>query len=216
MNNKWNKYSYLNTDTDCLIEVTHLEGTEEKLLLTPLNNSPYVLLSVEDATILPTTTKGNEMNGMTETNLPLSEAERYNPNQLVTYKKIFNDETTYSTEKVVDIEWALDQARNAKSEYIKLRSLVDGLNDKVVEWTNPNYSKEEVIRELCEYFGINPTKQVRVTGTIQFEAIVDIPLDEVEDFDAHYLLADDLSLTSYNSNVDINDWSLQDTDVDWD
>ncbi|NBR23810.1 MAG: hypothetical protein EBU08_08595 [Micrococcales bacterium] len=178
-------------------------------------------MSVEDATILPTTTKGNEMNGMTETNLPLSDAERYNPNQLVTYKKIAGtfaapEAPEYITEKVVDIEWALDQARKQSADYYSLKNKIDGLNDKIVEWANPNYSKEEVIRELCEYFGINPTKQVRVTGTIQFEAIVDIPLDEVEDFDAHYLLADDLSLTSYNSNVDINDWSLEDTDVDWD
>jgi len=42
MTEKWNKYSYLNTENNCLIEVTHLEGTEEKLILTPLNNSPYL------------------------------------------------------------------------------------------------------------------------------------------------------------------------------
>jgi hypothetical protein len=50
---KWNKYSYLNTDNDCLIEVTHLEGTEERILYVPLNEPPYILLSVEDATIHP-------------------------------------------------------------------------------------------------------------------------------------------------------------------
>jgi len=33
MTEKWNKYSYLNTENNCLIEVTHLEGTEEKLIL---------------------------------------------------------------------------------------------------------------------------------------------------------------------------------------
>jgi hypothetical protein len=215
MNEKWNKYSYLNTDTDCLIEVTHLEGTEEKLLLTPLNNSPYVLLSVEDATILPTTTKGNKMNGMTETNLPLSEAERYNPNQLVTYKKIFNDETTYSTEKVVDIEWALDQGRRADDNYNGLRLKVNELEELLVELYNPNYTKEEALQQIAELFGFELSKTVTVTGTINFEVTVQVPLDEIDNFDAHYKLGDELSLTSYGNDVEVNDWSIEDTDVDW-
>jgi hypothetical protein len=43
-----------------------------------------------------------------------------------------------------------------------------------------------------------------------------VPLDEVEDFDAHYKLGDELSLTSYGNDVEVNDWSIESTDVDWD
>ncbi len=110
MTEKWNKYSYLNTENNCLIEVTHLEGTEEKLILTPLNNSPYLLLSVEDATIKEHPT--NERNTMEQTT---TVPETYNPNLLVTYKKIAGtfaapEAPEFITDKVVDIEWPAEEA----------------------------------------------------------------------------------------------------------
>jgi hypothetical protein len=210
MKEKWNKYSYLNTDTDCLIEVTHLEGTEEKLLLTPLNNSPYVLMSVEDATIQPTNERNiMEIYGATVT------PDTYNPNALVQYKVIDGEQVSFPITKVTDLEWVLENARQRTSEYYSLRNKVDGLEEQIVEWVNPNYDKDDVIRLLCEYFAINPSKQVTVTGTISFEVTVNVPLDEVDDFDAHYLLGDELSLDSNSSAVDINSWLIEDTDVDW-
>ena len=146
--------------------------------------------------------------------------ETYNPNLLVTYKKIAGNyaapETPeYVTDKVVSIEWELDQARTIKQDYASLRNKVDGLHDRIIEWSNPNYEKDDVIRELCEYFGISPVKQVTVTGTISFEVTADIPLDEVDNFDAHYLLGDELTLDSNSPNVDVNTWGIEDTDVDW-
>jgi hypothetical protein len=219
MNNKWNKYSYLNTDTDCLIEVTHLEGTEEKLLLTPLNNSPYVLLSVEDATILPT----NERNKMETYGATVTPAvpNEYNSNLLVTYKKIAGtyaqpEAPEYITQKVVDLEWALEQGRRADENYNGLRLKVNELEELLVELYNPNYTKEEALQQIAELFGFELSKTVTVTGTINFEVTVQVPLDEIDNFDAHYKLGDELSLTSYGSDVEVNDWTIEDTNVDWD
>ena len=217
MNNKWNKYSYLNTDTDCLIEVTHLEGTEEKLLLTPLNNSPYVLMSVEDATILPT----NERNKMETYGATVTPAvpNEYNSNLLVTYKKIAGtyaqpEAPEYITQKVVDLEWALEQGRRADDNYNGLRLKVNELEELLVELYNPNYTKEEALQQIAELFGFELSKTVTVTGTINFEVTVQVPLDEIDNFDAHYKLGDELTLTSYG-DVEVNDWSIEDTDVDW-
>jgi hypothetical protein len=212
MNNKWNKYSYLNTDTDCLIEVTHLEGTEEKLLLTPLNNSPYVLMSVEDATILPT----NERNKMETYGATVTPAvpHEYNSNLLVTYKKIDNNEVSYPTEKVTNIEWALEEGRRFNDLYLGARLKTNQLEELLVELYNPNYTKEEALEQIAELFGFELSKTVTVTGTINFEVTVQVPLDEVDNFDAHYKLGDELTLTSYG-DVEVNDWSIEDTDVDW-
>lgn len=218
MSNKWNKYSYLNTDTDCLIEVTHLEGTEEKLLLTPLNNSPYVLLSVEDATIQPTNERETmETYGATVTPAVPNE---YNSNLLVTYKKIAGtyaqpEAPEYITQKVVDLEWSLEQGRRADDLYNGLRLKVNELEELLVELYNPNYTKEEALQQIAELFGFELSKTVTVTGTINFEVTVQVPLDEIDNFDAHYKLGDELSLTSYGSDVEVNDWSIEDTDVDW-
>jgi len=141
--------------------------------------------------------------------------DTYNPNALVQYKVIDGDTVTFPITKVTDLEWVLENARQRTSEYYSLRNKVDGLEEQIIEWVNPNYDKDDVIRLLCEYFGINPSKQVTVTGTISFEVTIDVPLDEVEDFDAHYYLGDELSLDSNTSAVDINSWLIEDTDVDW-
>jgi hypothetical protein len=219
MKEKWNKYSYLNTDTDCLIEVTHLEGTEEKLLLTPLNNSPYVLMSVEDATIQPTNERETmETYGATVTPAVPNE---YNSNLLVTYKKIAGtyaqpEAPEYITQKVVDLEWSLEQGRRADDLYNGLRLKVNELEELLVELYNPNYTKEEALQQIAELFGFELSKTVTVTGTINFEVTVQVPLDEIDNFDAHYKLGDELSLTSYGNDIEVNDWSIEDTNVDWD
>jgi hypothetical protein len=218
MKEKWNKYSYLNTDTDCLIEVTHLEGTEEKLLLTPLNNSPYVLLSVGDVTIQPTNEREiMETYGATVTPAVPNE---YNPNLLVTYKKIAGtyaqpEAPEYITQKVVDLEWALEQGRRADDLYLGLKLKVNELEELLVELYNPNYTKEEVLQQVAELFGFELSKTVTVTGTINFEVNVQVPLDEIDNFDAYYKLGDELSLTSYGNDVEVGDWTIESTDVDW-
>jgi hypothetical protein len=141
--------------------------------------------------------------------------DTYNPNALVQYKVIDGETVTFPITKVTDLEWVLENARQRTAEYFSLRNKIDGLNDQIIEWSNPNYDKDDVIRELCEYFDLNPSKQVTVTGTISFEVTVDVPFNEVENFDAHYYLGDELSLDSNSHNVDVNTWSIEDTDVDW-
>lgn len=142
--------------------------------------------------------------------------DTYNPNALVQYKVIDGDQVSFPITKVTDLEWVLENARKRTSEFYSLSEKVNGLEDQIVEWSNPNYDKDDVIRLLCEYFNINPTKQLLVSGTISFEAVINVPLDEVEDFDAHYYLGDELSLDSNTSAVEINSWLIEDTNVDWD
>ena len=213
MKEKWNKYSYLNTETDCLIEVTHLEGTEEKLLLTPLNNSPYVLMSVEDATIQPT----NEREIMETYGATVTPAvpDTYNPSALVQYKVIKGEDVTYPISKVTDLEWDLEQGRRADDLYLGLKLKVNELEELLVELYNPNYTKEEVLQQVAELFGFELSKTVTVTGTINFEVNVQVPLDEIDNFDAYYKLGDELSLTSYGNDVEVGDWTIESTDVDW-
>ena len=201
MNEKWFKDSHLCTICDALIEITRKDEFRNIWHCGGEAN----LLSVEDATILPTTTKGNKMETTVE----------YNPTLLVTYKKIVDHEVSYPTEKVTDIEWALDQGRRNSLAFMNLTHKIDDLKEHIEEWVNPNYDKQEVITELCEYFGINPTKTVTVTGTINFEVTVQVPFDEVDNFDAHYKLGDELSLTSYANDVEVGDWTVDNVDVDW-
>ncbi len=214
MTEKWNKYSYLNTENNCLIEVTHLEGTEEKLILTPLNNSPYLLLSVEDATIKEHPT--NERNTMEQTT---TVPETYNPNLLVTYKKIAGtfaapEAPEFITDKVVDIEWALDGARRSEDRANKLNSKIEEIQSFMTEdnWYNPNTEASEILSELERILDFNPVKQIEFTGTIRFSGTIEVPLNEAEDFDLFYHLQDNLTLDSYDGNTSIDSYEVENVD----
>jgi hypothetical protein len=210
MTTKWNKYSYLNTDNDCLIEVTHLEGTEEKILHTPLNEPPYVLLSVVDATITPNYER-KEME--TTSTMP----DTYNPNLLVTYKSIENYEATYPTIKVVDLEGKLDSLVRLEKQLTISNGQISKILDNLSAdgWYNPNYDKSEVLNDLCEILGHEPKQTVTITAQVNVEISYDIPLEEVEDFDAKYFLQDNLSIDSWHGDVCIESFDVEDADVSW-
>ena len=142
--------------------------------------------------------------------------DTYNPSALVQYKVIRGENVTYPITKVTDLEWDLEQGRQSRESLDNLKGTVRELEELLIELYNPNYTKEEALQQIAQLFGFELSKSVTVTGTINFEVIIQVPLDEVEDFDAHYKLGDELSLTSYGSDIEVNDWSIESTDVDWD
>jgi hypothetical protein len=147
---------------------------------------------------------------------PIAVPDTYNPSALVQYKVIQGENVTYPITKVTDLEWDLEQGRRSRDNFNELKGTVNQLEELLIELYNPNYTKEEALQQIAELFGFELSKSVTVTGTINFEVIIQVPLDEVEDFDAHYKLGDELSLTSYGSDVEVNDWTIESTDVDWD
>jgi hypothetical protein len=154
---------------------------------------------------------------MTQDQLTVS----YNPNLLVTYKAIPEtyaapESPTFMTDKVTDIEWSLHQARNDRKTVDANFKQMLALEELLVELYNPNYDKSEVLQQITELFGWELKKTVSVSGTISFEVEMEVPIDEVEDFDAHYILGDELSLDSNNGDIDITTWSLDSADIQWD
>lgn len=139
--------------------------------------------------------------------------ESYNANMLVTYKEITDGVATYPTIKVNDLEWQLQGYRSSRNDIAKLRSVIDGLDEQIVEWYDPNYDKEDVLRELCEYLGINPTKEVEFEATVTVTGVIEVALDEIEDFDAEFFVRDNLSIDSNDSQMSVNDWSVESTNV---
>ena len=140
----------------------------------------------------------------------------YNPNLLVTYKAIAgtyvsSEEATYLTSKVTEIEWDLHNGRTNKKSLQNLQGSINALEDMVIEWFDPNYSKEDVLTALCEHFGINPVKQIEVQGTVSFSGTISVPMSELADFDLSNVTVD-VELSSYDYDADLNvyDVSLED------
>ncbi len=219
-NESWHKYTFVCDPDECdtMIEVTcdDFGFPNGVVQLTCPCGRNMLHISSESATIAPSSlqTESNEMDN--QTTMPVV-PETYNPNSLVTYKSINSGEVTYPTLKVNELEYHLDSYRRLQDQLAisnnQISQILNNLNAD--GWYNPNYEKTEVLNDLCEILGHEPKQSVRITGTISFEIDYDIPLEEVEDFDAHYFLQDTLSLDAYNGDVVVESWTVEDHDVDW-
>ena len=139
----------------------------------------------------------------------------YNPNLLVTYKAIAGtyaapEEATYLTSKVTELEWDLHSVRAKEDLLRNLQGTVSQLEDSIVEWYDPNYSKEEVLVALCEHFGIDPVKQIEIQGTVTFTGTINIPMSEIADFDLSNVSVEaELSSYEYDADFCVDEVSLE-------
>jgi hypothetical protein len=156
----------------------------------------------------------NERNKMeTTSTIPYS----YNPNLLVTYKSINDGEATFPNIKVVELESKLDSLVRLEKQLTisngQIGKIIDNLT--VEGWYNPNVDKEDILRDLCEILDHEAKQTVTISATVNVEVSYDIPLDEVEDFDAKYFLQDNLTIDSWHGDVVIESYDVEDADVNW-
>ena len=147
-----------------------------------------------------------------ETTNTVDAPAHYNPSQLVTYKVIDLDNPDqvahYPTEKVTQIEWSLEKARLAEKQLASLRLSVYNLEERLAGWIEEDSSAEDIVSELCDLFGFNPTKDIEFEGTISFSGIISVPLKDFADFDIDSI-SFDVDINTYDADV-----SIQNVDVD--
>ena len=141
----------------------------------------------------------------------------YDANALVTYKVINNGEVSYPTLKVNELEIHLDSYRRLQDQLRisngQIGKILDNLDAN--GWYNPNVEKEDILRDLCEILGHEPKQTVRITATVNVEVDYEIPLEDVEDFDAKYFLQDNLTIDSWHGDVVVDSFDVEDADVNW-
>ncbi len=198
----YQKYTWVCTgDCDALIEYTIKDGygwPAGVMDLTCRCGSNCTLLSVEDATIPYTETKGNEME-TTELLVP----ESYNSNLLVTYKKINGySNPEYITEKVVDLEWELRNGREASKRNGIYQSKIDTVKDIISE-AYADSDDQETLQAIAEALGIELTRDVEFTATVEVRGTFTLNL--LEDCDLETEITDALYVDANNGNIVIDD-----------
>lgn len=201
MDQKWYKYEFVCPYCDGLFNYTIIAFSIDYWKC-PKCEGHLTLMSVVDATIPPTIKQKEET---METTI----ADLYNPNLLVTYKKITNGETEYKTEKVVDIEWLLENSRKNNERNIEMNNKVFKLENILHTYCQEADEPDMAfITEIAELFDISLTKEIEVTGTISFSATVRVSL--TDDYDIESMVNDEISVSSYGGDVDVNDYSIED------
>ena len=141
-----------------------------------------------------------------ETNSAVLVPEHYNPHQLVTYKVINDNETTFPTSKVTDIEWKLENYRYVDKRLSEYSSKVGQLENRLADYLEMD--SEDIVSDICSIFGFNPTKEIEFEGTVTFSGTISVPLADVADFDIDLINFDvDINSDSgdvmiYNAEVD--------------
>ena len=125
----------------------------------------------------------------------------YNPNQLVTYKVINGEEVTYPTVKVVDLEWQLESFRQTEKRLSSLRLSVNALEEALEGWISNETSAEDIVSEICDMFGFNPTKDIEFEATATITGMVTVPLKDLATFDIEDI---DLMITAESYSYDVN------------
>jgi len=208
-NETWYKWDYICPDCDSNIEMTIKSDGHPHNDWCPkcIRNVKLTLLSVVDATIVPITQKKEET---METTL----STPYNPNLLVTYKKVAGtyaqpEAPEYITEKVTDIEWSLHQGRLTREDNIKHTNNVNKLDNILSSYCQENEDADmELIVEIANLFDIRLTKDVSFNGTISFSGTVTVDL--TEDFDLDELIQSNITVDAYNGDIEISDYAVED------
>lgn len=192
-------------ECDCLIELTSSDGFGFPSGVTELTcpcGRKTTLLSVEHATIAPTTTKEEQMETTTPT---VTVPDTYNSNLLVTYKVIRGySDAEYATDKVASIEWDLHNGRQSQKQVSLYLSKIDAVKDIITE-SYADSSDQETLQAIAEALDISLTREVEWSATIEVSGTLTIDLLESTVDDVEQEIYDNLYVDSQNGQIEIVD-----------
>jgi len=196
----WFKWDYVCPYCDAHIEMTIKPNGHPHSEICPKCFERLTLMSVVDVTISPITTKKeDEMETLT------NPADIYNPNALVTYKKIVNGQAEYVTIKTVELDWDMNRARqDAKqvlNDYEKAVALEDIIKENYLE-----SGDQGTLLKIAELFNISLTKDVEFVATIEISGTVTVDLTDEDALQT--LLENSINVSSYDGDLDVSDYVL--------
>ena len=193
-------------ECDCLIELTSSDGFGFPSGVTELTcpcGRKTTLVSVEHATIAPTTKTKEEQMESTVTTTPIPDT--YNSNLLVTYKVIHGySDAEYATDKVASIEWDLHNGRQSQKRVTTLLSKIDSVKDIITE-AYADSDDQDTLRAIAEALDISLTREVEWSATIEVSGTLTIDLLEDTVDDVEQEIYDNLYVDSQNGQIQIID-----------
>jgi len=200
-------------ECDCLIQLTSSDGFGFPSGVTELTcpcGRKTTLVSVEHATItsLNQTKEGSNMDGMTVENLPLSDAEKYNPDQLVTYKVIRGySDAEYATDKVRNIEYELHNGRTNSKAVSSLQNKI-GLVKDIISEAYADSEDQETLQAIAEALEIELIREIEWSASIEVSGTISVNLLEDTNFDLDSEIEDALYADSHNGNIEVVDQEI--------
>ena len=135
-----------------------------------------------------------------------SPAVEYNPDLLVTYKVIKGySDPEFTTSKVTSLEWDLHNGRQSQKTVGMLESKINTAKDIIAE-AYVDSSDQDTLRAIAEALGIELTRTVEWTASIEVSGTIE--LDLLEDYDIEDEIADNLYVDSQSGRIEIVDTEI--------
>jgi len=191
---KWYKHSYVCTTCDGLWEITIKSNKTPNVLCTE-DGQFLTLMSVVDATIVPTTKK-EETNMETLTPAP----------QTMTLNWIENDverTETYTESDVRAMYWNNKNLAQKQNEWYKKESQLRTLLEEVIA----DSSDAEVLEQIADIFDVSLTKEIEVTAWVRVDMTIEVDIRE-GDYDIEDMVRNNLTIDSFGSEISVNDYDV--------
>jgi len=204
------KYTFIcdPDECDCLIELTSSDGFGFPSGVTELTcpcGRKTTLVSVEHATIQPTNQTKEEKMEETTVGTINDLLTPYNPDMLVTYKKISGySDTEFLTDKVRNIEWELHNARTNSKAVSAIQNKISLVKDIITE-AYADSLDQETLQAIAEALEIQLTREVEWSATIEVSGTLTIDLLESTVDDVEQEIYDNLYVDSQNGQIEIVD-----------
>ncbi|NDB61185.1 hypothetical protein EB001_22500, partial [bacterium] len=100
-----------------------------------------------------------------------------------------------------DLEWELEQGRRKSKRLNEYVEKVGHVENRLADYLEMD--AEDIVSELCNIFGFNPTKEIEFEATATITGRVSVPLADLSTFDI-----EDIDLTvyadSHSHDVDVD------------
>jgi hypothetical protein len=201
MTTNWNKYTYVCPTCDGLFEMTIKSNRTIDQELCPSCFNTMINLSVVDATIQPTTTKEETM----ETTSTL--AELYNNSAKIIVKNTNSGELVYEELSPYDVNCLLTDNDYLKKYNDKMQSRIDAVKDILLE-SFADSGDQDTLRQIAEALDIQLTKTIDWSATMYVSGSIEVDL--FEDFDLDSELSENLQVSAWSGDIEIEDYSVED------
>lgn len=138
----------------------------------------------------------------------------YNPHALVTLRKIEGGVESFQDHKATDLEWELDKLKRLQDRLEAATNQLATIQGCLTadNWYSDSTDKDEVLEALCEILSYEPKQSISITATVEVYLTADIPLNEINGFDAETFVTDTLSIDAYNGDINVDDFTVQSAD----
>lgn len=202
----WNKFTHVCESCDALIEYTSTRIVRE---LTCECGFKCNWLSQEPATIQSTTNEREQMEtpfSATVSNMPTL-AERYDNSAMIIVKNTNSGELVYDELSPYDVNCLLTDNHLYKKKNDRLSSQIEAVKEIIIG-AYEDSGDQDSLREIAEALDIQLTKTINWSATMYVSGSIDV--DIFEDFDLESELADNLQISAWSGDIEVDDYSVED------